>query len=71
MKVAGLVIGILGAIVTFFIAIGALLLGGLGSALGVEGSGVAVLLGWLTLLASIVGLWALFWRTTTPKSAGF
>ena len=67
MTVASMVIGILGAVVTFFIAIGMVLLGGLGDYVGVEGSGMVVIVGWLTVLASIAALVGAILAKNNPK----
>ncbi len=54
MKIAAMVLGILGLIVTFFISIFAVALGGLASM--VTGEGSYVFIGWLVVLSSILAL---------------
>ena len=68
MRVAAMVIGILGAVITFIIAILFVLLGGLGDALGIGGSGGVVIMGWLTLIASIVALVGAILSKNTPMA---
>lgn len=67
MTVASMVIGILGAVVTFFIAIAMVLLGGLGGAIGVEGSGMVSAVAWLTVLGSIAALVGAILAKNNPK----
>ncbi len=54
MKIAAMVLGILGSIVTFFISVFAVALGGLASA--VTGEASYVFIGWLVVLSSILAL---------------
>lgn len=56
MKAAALVVGILGSVAAFILSIGTVILGGLGDAFGIEGSGIVLILGWLMLLGSIAAL---------------
>ena len=54
MKIAAMVVGILGSIVTFFVSVGTVVLGGLFSAF--TGEGIFVAIGWLVVLSSIAAL---------------
>ena len=56
MRIAALIVGIFGAIAAFIGSVFALLIGGLGGALGVEEAGTVVVGGSIALLMSIVGL---------------
>ena len=56
MRLAGLIIGLLGAAAGFVGAVLAIAFGGLGQALDAEGAGMVTSLGFLALGASIVGL---------------
>ena len=54
MKIAAMVLGILGSVVTFFVSVGAVVLGGIFSA--ITGEGIFVFVGWLVVLSSILAL---------------
>lgn len=56
MRIAGLIIGIFGAIAAFIGAIFALVVVGIGGALEAKGAETVVIGGWIALLMSIVGL---------------
>ena len=53
-KIAAMVVGILGAVVTFFVSVWLVAIGGLFSA--VTGEGIFVFIGWLVVLSSIAAL---------------
>ena len=56
MRVAGLIIGVLGSIAAFVGAIIAIAIGGIGSAFDAEGADSIVVQGYVALGASVVGL---------------
>ena len=65
MKIAAMVLGILGSVVTFFVSIGAVLLGGLFSA--ITGDGFAYLVGWLVGMSSIAALVGAILTKSNPR----
>ena len=68
MKAAALVVGILGSVAAFILSIGTVILGGLGDAFGIEGSGIVLILGWLMLLGSIAALVGALLAKSNPIS---
>ena len=65
LKIAAMVLGILGSVVTFFVSVGAVVLGGLFSA--ITGEGFAYLVGWLVVLSSIAALVGAILTHSNPK----
>ena len=65
MKIAAMVLGILGSVVTFFVSVGAVVLGGLFSA--ITGDGFAYLVGWLVVLSSIAALVGAILTYSNPR----
>lgn len=56
MKISALILGILGGIGAFITGTAALLIGGVGQALGAEKAGGTIGLGWLTIPLSLIGI---------------
>ena len=69
MRTAALIIGIFGAIAAFIGSIFALIIGGIGGALGVDEAGTVVVAGWIALLMSIVALVGAALSIAKPKVA--
>jgi len=69
-RTAELVLGIIGGIFGLLGAIVALFLGGLGGAFGMSGAETIVGLGWLAILASIIGLVGAGIVKSKPKAGG-
>ena len=65
LKIAAMVLGILGSVVTFFVSVGAVVLGGLFSA--ITGEGFAYLVGWLVVLSSIAALVGAILTHSNPR----
>ena len=65
LKIAAMVLGILGSVVTFFVSVGAVVLGGLFSA--ITGDGFAYLVGWLVVLSSIAALVGAILTNSNPR----
>ena len=70
MKIAALILGILGGIAGIVGSILVLVLGGIGSAIGGEGAGTVATLGWVALLLSLVGIVGGSLALAKPKIAG-
>lgn len=70
MKIAALILGILGGIAGIVGSIMAMMIGGIGSALNSEGSGTVTSLGWVALLFSIVAIVGGALALAKPKVAG-
>lgn len=70
MKNAARILGIIGGIIGLLTAIAVLLFGGLGGLFELPGAGVVSGLGWLALIASIVGLVGGVIAITRPTLAG-
>jgi len=70
MRVAGLVLGIIGGIIGLFASGAALFIGGLGSALNANGASTVVGLGWVALLLSILGILGGALALAHPRVAG-
>jgi len=70
MKIAALILGILGGIAGVVGSILVLVLGGIGSAFGGEGAGTVTTLGWVALLLSIIGIVGGALALAKPKIAG-
>ena len=65
LKIAAMVVGILGSVVTFFVSVGAVVLGGLFSA--ITGDEFAYLVGWLVVLSSIAALVGAILTKSNPR----
>ena len=65
MKIAAMVLGILGSVVTFFVSVGAVVIGGLFSA--ITGEGLAYYVGWLVVLSSIAALVGAILTYSNPR----
>lgn len=70
MKIAALILGIIGGIAGLVGAIMAMAIGGIGSAIGGEGAGTVTSLGWLALLFSVVAIIGGSLAIAKPKIAG-
>lgn len=70
MKIAALILGILGGIAGIVGSIIAMMIGGIGSALGGEGAKTVTSLGWVALLISIVAIVGGALAIAKPKIAG-
>lgn len=55
MKIAALVIGVIGGVFGIIAAVLALTIGGIGTAVGAEGASMVTGLGWLALLFCVIG----------------
>lgn len=69
MRIAGLIVGVLGSVAGFIGALLALLVGGLGGALDVEGAGTVTGLSFVAIGASIVGLVGAVLSMVKPRLA--
>ncbi len=70
MKIASLILGILGGLAGIIGSIMVMLVGGIGSAFGSEGSGTVTSLGWVALLFSIIAIVGGSLAIAKPKIAG-
>lgn len=70
MKIAALILGIIGGIAGLIGSVMAMMLGGLGSAMGGEGATTVTNLGWVALLLSIVAIVGGSMALAKPKVAG-
>ena len=70
MKIAALILGIIGGIAGLIGSVMAMMLGGIGSALGGEGAGTITSLGWVALLFSIIAVVGGALAIAKPKVAG-
>lgn len=70
MRSAARILGIVGGILGLLAAFGVLFFGGLGQAFGALGAGIVVDLGWLALIASIVGIVGGVLAISKPALAG-
>ncbi len=70
MKIAALILGVIGGIAGIIGSILVLVLGGIGSVIGGEGAGTVTSLGWVALLLSIVAIVGGALSIAKPKVAG-
>lgn len=70
-RTAELILGLLGGVIGLLASIAALFFGGLGSALGAEGASQVIGLGWLAVLASIIGIVGAALVKSKTKLAGW
>ena len=70
MKVAALVLGIIGGVLGLFAALLALSIGGIGKALGAEGGETVVSLGWSSLIFCFLGFVGAGFALAKPKLSG-
>lgn len=70
MKIAALVLGIVGGIGGFIAAIVVLVVGGLGSAFGAQGAQTIIGLGWAAIPLSLIGIVGGALALAKPRAAG-
>lgn len=71
MRVAALILGVLGGVIGLFMAGGALVIGGVGAAVGAQGASTVIGGGWLALALSILGIIGGALAMAKPKLAGW
>ncbi len=71
MRIAALVLGILGGVIGLFMSGGALFIGGVGAAVGAAGASTVIGGGWAALALSILGIVGGALAIAKPKLAGW